>query len=46
MPDHWQRLDDFEGEGYLRALAPVSSDNGDCLVGNIYVLRQIIEKQD
>lgn len=44
-PEHWPRLDDLEGECYLQTLAPVSNDNGNCLVGNIYVRRQIVQKQ-
>jgi gamma-glutamylcyclotransferase (GGCT)/AIG2-like uncharacterized protein YtfP len=37
LPDHWARLDDFEGEGYRRAVATVATDQGE-LEACIYVL--------
>jgi gamma-glutamylcyclotransferase (GGCT)/AIG2-like uncharacterized protein YtfP len=28
LPDHWQRLDQFEGSSYWRSLVPVQTENG------------------
>ncbi|MBI1682101.1 gamma-glutamylcyclotransferase family protein [Caulobacter hibisci] len=37
LPAHWPRLDAFEGEGYRRALATVTTDDG-AVEAWIYVL--------
>lgn len=37
LPDHWTRLDEFEGSGYRRAVTAVSTAEGD-LMASIYVL--------
>jgi gamma-glutamylcyclotransferase (GGCT)/AIG2-like uncharacterized protein YtfP len=37
LPDHWTRLDEFEGSGYRRTVTTVSTAEGD-LVASIYVL--------
>ncbi len=37
LPDHWQRLDAFEGEGYRRVTAQVSTSDGN-LDAWIYVI--------
>ena len=37
LPDHWTRLDEFEGSGYLRTVTAVSTAEGD-LLASIYVL--------
>jgi gamma-glutamylcyclotransferase (GGCT)/AIG2-like uncharacterized protein YtfP len=37
LPDHWSRLDEFEGPGYSRVVASVSTPDGD-IAANIYVL--------
>ena len=37
LPDHWQRLDAFEGPGYRRVTADVSTPEG-LLPASIYVL--------
>ncbi len=37
LPDHWTRLDAFEGEGYRRARVPAITDDGEVEV-SIYVL--------
>ena len=37
LPGHWPRLDSFEGEGYRRVVAPVSTDEGP-LPAWIYVI--------
>jgi len=29
LPDHWRRLDEFEGAGYRRAVTLVSTSDGD-----------------
>ena len=29
LPDHWSRLDEFEGEGYFRTSIMVQTDDGD-----------------
>lgn len=28
LPDHWDRLDEFEGDGYRRAIISVNTDKG------------------
>jgi gamma-glutamylcyclotransferase (GGCT)/AIG2-like uncharacterized protein YtfP len=35
---HWERLDQFEGKGYMRVLTPVSVANGETAQAYIYVL--------
>jgi len=37
LPDHWTRLDEFEGSGYRRKVTAVSTAEGD-LQASIYVL--------
>jgi gamma-glutamylcyclotransferase (GGCT)/AIG2-like uncharacterized protein YtfP len=37
LPDHWSRLDEFEGSGYKRVVATVSTPEGD-LSASIYEL--------
>ena len=37
LPDHWTRLDEFEGSGYRRTVTAVSTAEGD-LSASIYVL--------
>jgi gamma-glutamylcyclotransferase (GGCT)/AIG2-like uncharacterized protein YtfP len=37
LPEHWPRLDDFEGPGYARVLTTVHTDAGD-LAAHLYVL--------
>jgi len=37
LPDHWSRLDEFEGSGYRRTITAVSTAEGD-LLASIYVL--------
>lgn len=37
LPDHWQRLDEFEGVGYRRAVTQVNTSDGDLQV-SIYVI--------
>lgn len=37
LPDHWTRLDEFEGSGYRRTVTAVSTAEGD-LMASIYVL--------
>jgi gamma-glutamylcyclotransferase (GGCT)/AIG2-like uncharacterized protein YtfP len=39
LPDHWPRLDDFEGPGYERVVTSVSTPAGDEINAYIYVLR-------
>lgn len=38
LPDHWSRLDEFEGPGYQRVVTNVSTPAGD-INASIYVLR-------
>lgn len=38
LPEHWDRLDAFEGPGYVRILAPVESASG-LRVCNLYAIR-------
>lgn len=35
---HWARLDQFEGEGYVRMLVPVKLENGTLVQAYIYAL--------
>jgi gamma-glutamylcyclotransferase (GGCT)/AIG2-like uncharacterized protein YtfP len=37
LPDHWTRLDEFEGSAYRRTVTAVSTAEGD-LLASIYVL--------
>ena len=37
LPNHWNRLDDFEGSGYRRTVTSVNTAKGD-LSAQIYVL--------
>ncbi len=37
LPDHWQRLDEFEGAGYRRVATQISTADGD-LDASIYVI--------
>ena len=37
---HWSRIDEFEGEDYVRILVPVERAGGAPLVSNIYQLRE------
>jgi len=39
LPEHWTRLDEFEGSGYRRTVTTVSTTQGD-LTASIYVLAQ------
>jgi gamma-glutamylcyclotransferase (GGCT)/AIG2-like uncharacterized protein YtfP len=36
---HWTRLDEFEGEGYKRVLAPATLEDGTIVHAYIYALR-------
>ncbi|MEL7536214.1 MAG: gamma-glutamylcyclotransferase family protein [Pseudomonadota bacterium] len=38
LPEHWQRLDDFEGEGYQRVLVNVALESGATVAAYIYAL--------
>jgi hypothetical protein len=40
LPDHWQRLDDFEGAEYRRNLVPVELESGEIEVCNVYELAE------
>ena len=40
LPEHWERLDDFEGKDYLRILVPVESLADAPIVANIYRVRR------
>lgn len=39
LPEHWARLDAFEGDEYLRILVPVHAPNGPMTVANLYAAR-------
>ena len=39
LPLHWERLDEFEGDDYLRILVPVEGTEGAPIVANIYGVR-------
>ena len=36
LPEHWARIDDFEGEGYRRVVIPVRLDETE-VMANVYV---------
>lgn len=38
LPDHWRRLDAFEGEDYRRIVVPVEGLPGGSLTCNVYVI--------
>jgi len=40
LPDHWERLDEFEGEGYQRVLTTVHLSNGSQVEAFIYELKR------
>ena len=46
LPAHWDRLDDFEGEDYLRILVPVEGLAGAPIVANIYRVRRTVNGSD
>ncbi len=39
LPDHWQRLDEFEGKGYRRVVTKVCTADGD-IDASIYVVNE------
>jgi len=44
LPEHWPRLDDFEGLEYRRILAPFWSADGRVWVGNVYAMECDLER--
>ncbi len=40
LADHWQRLDDFEGDGYKRTAVQYKLDSGEIGVGYIYAINE------
>ncbi len=40
LPNEWERLDEFEGEEYLRILVPVEQGDGAVAIANIYASRE------
>jgi gamma-glutamylcyclotransferase (GGCT)/AIG2-like uncharacterized protein YtfP len=46
LPEHWARLDDFEGGDYLRILVPVHSGDSRVAVANLYAERRWLEAQN
>jgi gamma-glutamylcyclotransferase (GGCT)/AIG2-like uncharacterized protein YtfP len=43
LGEHWQRLDEFEGDGYERLLTSVTLLGGESVEAHIYVLRRVAE---
>jgi gamma-glutamylcyclotransferase (GGCT)/AIG2-like uncharacterized protein YtfP len=39
LSDHWERLDEFEGDGYERVVTTVQVEGGRFLEANVYVAR-------
>ena len=39
LPEHWDRLDEFEGDGYERLVTSARLENGSVVQANIYALR-------
>ena len=46
LSEHWQRLDDFEGDGYERVLTTASLQDGETVDAYIYVLRELPPSSD
>lgn len=46
LSEHWERLDDFEGEGYERMLTTARLANGETTEAYIYVLRGLTASTD
>ena len=42
LPENWELLDNFEGNGYKRILAQYELHNGQTGVGNIYAINEDI----
>jgi len=40
LPQHWQRIDEFEGVQYVRTLVPIAMADGRNLLCNIYELNR------
>ena len=40
LADHWERLDEFEGEGYQRVMTSVTPEDGATLPAHIYTLKK------
>lgn len=40
LADHWQRLDDFEGEGYRRVQVDARLETGETVRTHVYALAQ------
>lgn len=38
LPEHWARLDDFEGPGYARRIVTVETGNGGTLLAQLYAV--------
>lgn len=38
---HWQRLDEFEGDGYRRVRVPAVREDGAVVTADVYVLRTL-----
>jgi gamma-glutamylcyclotransferase (GGCT)/AIG2-like uncharacterized protein YtfP len=41
LAEHWQRLDDFEGDGYKRVLVTARLADGESAVAFVYVLSEV-----
>jgi gamma-glutamylcyclotransferase (GGCT)/AIG2-like uncharacterized protein YtfP len=41
LPTHWDRLDEFEGEGYVRVLVPARLAGGEIVRAYIYALADV-----
>jgi len=44
LPEHWHRLDEFEGLEYKRILAPFWTADGQVWVGNVYAMECDLQK--
>ena len=40
LPEHWSRLDEFEGDAYRRVITDVQLENGTKIAAHIYVLNE------
>ncbi|WP_205678882.1 gamma-glutamylcyclotransferase family protein [Aquisphaera insulae] len=41
LPAHWERLDEFEGEGYVRVVVPARLATGEVVEAYVYALREV-----
>lgn len=43
LPEHWPRLDEFEGDGYNRIIIPIALESGETIEAYVYALSEYPE---